>query len=304
MPLEPGWQSIADTVARWAISLEHGERAVLGICAYHRAPPFDTGTHRRTTKIPMSTTTATTATGSIAAKGYAHPDALVSTEWLAEHLERPEHPHRRERRGRAALRHGPHPRRHQDRLARRSERPARARLHLARAVRGAASRARASTTRRPSIFYGDKNNWWAAYAFWVFQLFGFTNAKILDGGRMKWEQEGRPMTTDAPAARHAIDLHRPASAATSADSRVHDRRAKAPRRDGQARRRPLARRVHRQEAAHAGVSAGGRDARRAHPGREERSVGARRESPTARSSRPPSCERSTRTSRGCRRPTT
>jgi thiosulfate/3-mercaptopyruvate sulfurtransferase len=48
------------------------------------------------------------------------------------------------------------------------------------------------------IFYGDKNNWWATYAFWVFQLFGFTNAKILDGGRMKWEQEGRPMVTDVP----------------------------------------------------------------------------------------------------------
>jgi thiosulfate/3-mercaptopyruvate sulfurtransferase len=48
------------------------------------------------------------------------------------------------------------------------------------------------------IFYGDKNNWWATYAYWVFQLFGFTNAKILDGGRTKWEQEGREMTTDVP----------------------------------------------------------------------------------------------------------
>jgi thiosulfate/3-mercaptopyruvate sulfurtransferase len=48
------------------------------------------------------------------------------------------------------------------------------------------------------IFYGDKNNWWAAYAFWVFQLFGFKNAKLLDGGRIKWEQEGKPFTTDVP----------------------------------------------------------------------------------------------------------
>ena len=46
------------------------------------------------------------------------------------------------------------------------------------------------------VFYGDKNNWWAAYAFWVFQLFGFTNAKLLDGGRIKWEQEGRPFETE------------------------------------------------------------------------------------------------------------
>src|SRR4051794_5664597 len=49
------------------------------------------------------------------------------------------------------------------------------------------------------VFYGDRNNWWATYALWVFQLFGFTNAKILDGGRTKWEAEGREMTTDVPA---------------------------------------------------------------------------------------------------------
>ena len=48
------------------------------------------------------------------------------------------------------------------------------------------------------VFYGDKNNWWATYAFWVFQLFGFMNAKVLDGGRIKWEQEKREMTGDVP----------------------------------------------------------------------------------------------------------
>ena len=48
------------------------------------------------------------------------------------------------------------------------------------------------------VFYGDKNNWWATYAFWVFQLFGFTNVAMLDGGRSKWESEGRPTTTDVP----------------------------------------------------------------------------------------------------------
>jgi thiosulfate/3-mercaptopyruvate sulfurtransferase len=49
------------------------------------------------------------------------------------------------------------------------------------------------------VFYGDKNNWWATYAFWVFQLFGHANAKVMDGGRLKWTQEGRPATTDVPA---------------------------------------------------------------------------------------------------------
>jgi thiosulfate/3-mercaptopyruvate sulfurtransferase len=47
------------------------------------------------------------------------------------------------------------------------------------------------------VFYGDKNNWWAAYAFWVFRLFGFRNARLLDGGRLKWETEGRSLVTSS-----------------------------------------------------------------------------------------------------------
>jgi thiosulfate/3-mercaptopyruvate sulfurtransferase len=46
------------------------------------------------------------------------------------------------------------------------------------------------------IFYGDKNNWWAAYAYWFFRYMGHDNAKIMDGGRKKWEAEGRPMTRE------------------------------------------------------------------------------------------------------------
>ena len=49
------------------------------------------------------------------------------------------------------------------------------------------------------VFYGDKSNWWAAYALWVFSLFGHPDVRLLDGGRAKWEAEGRPMT---PAASH------------------------------------------------------------------------------------------------------
>jgi thiosulfate/3-mercaptopyruvate sulfurtransferase len=48
------------------------------------------------------------------------------------------------------------------------------------------------------VFYGDKNNWWACYAFWVFQLFGHTNAKIMNGGRAKWLAENRPMSKETP----------------------------------------------------------------------------------------------------------
>ncbi len=49
------------------------------------------------------------------------------------------------------------------------------------------------------IFYGDKNNWWAAYALWVFRLFGHSDVRIMDGGRLKWEKEGREMTREVPS---------------------------------------------------------------------------------------------------------
>lgn len=48
------------------------------------------------------------------------------------------------------------------------------------------------------VFYGDRNNWWAAYCFWVFQLFGHRRAKLMDGGRVKWKQEGRELTRQPP----------------------------------------------------------------------------------------------------------
>ena len=48
------------------------------------------------------------------------------------------------------------------------------------------------------VIYGDRNNWWAAYALWVFSLFGHPDVRLLDGGRAAWVAEGRPMTTDVP----------------------------------------------------------------------------------------------------------
>jgi len=48
------------------------------------------------------------------------------------------------------------------------------------------------------VFYGDNHNWWAAYALWVFTLFGHPDVRLLDGGRRKWIDEGRPLTTDIP----------------------------------------------------------------------------------------------------------
>ena len=48
------------------------------------------------------------------------------------------------------------------------------------------------------VIYGDNFNWWAAYALWVFSLFGHPDVRLLDGGRAAWAAEGRQMTTDEP----------------------------------------------------------------------------------------------------------
>ncbi len=48
------------------------------------------------------------------------------------------------------------------------------------------------------ILYGGNNNWFAAYAYWYFRLYGHRNVKLLDGGRKKWELESRELVTDVP----------------------------------------------------------------------------------------------------------
>ncbi|WP_347353375.1 sulfurtransferase [Intrasporangium sp.] len=48
------------------------------------------------------------------------------------------------------------------------------------------------------VVYGDKSNWWAAYALWVFTLFGHRDVRLVDGGRAKWIEEGRKLTRDVP----------------------------------------------------------------------------------------------------------
>jgi thiosulfate/3-mercaptopyruvate sulfurtransferase len=50
----------------------------------------------------------------------------------------------------------------------------------------------------PIVLYGDNNNWFAAFAYWLFKLYGHTDVCLMDGGRVKWIAEGRPLTTDAP----------------------------------------------------------------------------------------------------------
>jgi thiosulfate/3-mercaptopyruvate sulfurtransferase len=130
-------------------------------------------------------------------KGYAHPEVLASTEWVAEHSK--------------------------DSNVRLIESNEDTLLYASGHIAGAVhvdwtsdlndqirrdyisregfeqlmSRIGATPDTRV-VFYGDKNNWWACYAFWVFQLFGHRNAKVMDGGRVKWEKENRPLTREVP----------------------------------------------------------------------------------------------------------
>jgi thiosulfate/3-mercaptopyruvate sulfurtransferase len=59
------------------------------------------------------------------------------------------------------------------------------------------------------VLYGGNNNWFAAYAYWQFKLYGHANVKLLDGGRKKWELDGRTLTTDV--------VERPATTYTAKD---------------------------------------------------------------------------------------
>ena len=134
---------------------------------------------------------------------FAHPERLVSTEWLAEHLGEP---------GLVVVESD------EDVLLYETG-------HIAGAVKidwhtdlndpverdyldgegfaklmGGRGISRDDTI----VIYGDKNNWWAAYALWVFTLFGHEDVRLLDGGRAKWEAEGREYTTEV-VAREAVD---------------------------------------------------------------------------------------------------
>jgi thiosulfate/3-mercaptopyruvate sulfurtransferase len=48
------------------------------------------------------------------------------------------------------------------------------------------------------VFYGDNNNWFATFAFWLATIYGHGDSRIMNGGRKKWVDEGRPLTTEVP----------------------------------------------------------------------------------------------------------
>jgi len=130
--------------------------------------------------------------------GYAHPEVLVETEWVAQHLNDPqvriveadEDPLLYE-----AIGHIPNAAKldwHTD-----VQDPVRRDFVNKRDFEALLSRygIKNDTT---VVFYGDKNNWYAAYSYWLFKLYGHEDARIMNGGRTKWEAEGRQYTKDVP----------------------------------------------------------------------------------------------------------
>ena len=133
----------------------------------------------------------------ISTRQYAHPEALVSTAWLADHLDDPDVRVLESDEDVLLYDMGHIPGAlkidwHAD------LNDAVQRDYISREQFQSLVRRLGIDERTTVVFYGDRNNWWATYALWVFQLFGFTNSRILDGGRMKWESEDRPMTDVVP----------------------------------------------------------------------------------------------------------
>jgi thiosulfate/3-mercaptopyruvate sulfurtransferase len=130
-------------------------------------------------------------------RGYAHPEVLVSTQWVADHLEDP---------GIRLLESN------EDVLLYETGHipgavkidwvgdlnDALIRDYIERDEMERLLRAKGVSKNTTIVLYGDKSNWWATYAFWVFRLFGVKRLKIMDGGRARWEQEGRAFVTDDP----------------------------------------------------------------------------------------------------------
>jgi thiosulfate/3-mercaptopyruvate sulfurtransferase len=134
----------------------------------------------------------------IAARGYAHPEVLVSTDWVERHLNDPSVRLIESNEDTLLYASGHIPGAvHVDWTSDLNDQIRRD--YITREGFEKLMSRIGATEQTTVVFYGDKNNWWACYAFWVFQLFGHDNARVMDGGRLKWEKEGRAMTRDVPS---------------------------------------------------------------------------------------------------------
>jgi len=131
-------------------------------------------------------------------RGYVHPEVLVSTEWVSQHLDDPSIRLIESNEDTLLYASGHVPGAvHVDWTQDLNDQIRRD--YITRSGFEALMSRIGATPDTTVIFYGDKSNWWACYAFWVFQLFGHTKARVMDGGRLKWEKEQRPLTRDVPS---------------------------------------------------------------------------------------------------------
>ena len=133
-----------------------------------------------------------------AGSGYAHPEVLVSTDWVAEHLDDPNVRVVESDEDVLLYDMGHIPGAinldwHTD-LQDQVKRD-----FLDRAGFEELMRKNGIGNDTTVVFYGDRNNWYATYTYWLFKYFGHKDARVMNGGRAKWEAEGRPMSRDVPS---------------------------------------------------------------------------------------------------------
>jgi thiosulfate/3-mercaptopyruvate sulfurtransferase len=130
-------------------------------------------------------------------RGYKHPEVLVSTDWVAQHLNDPNVRLVEVNEDVLLYDTGHIPNAVKIDWQAQLNDPVR-REFVGPQQFGRLMDAIGITNATTVVFYGDRNNWWAAYAYWIFKLNGHTNVKIMDGGRKKWVDEGRELTKEVP----------------------------------------------------------------------------------------------------------
>ncbi len=130
-------------------------------------------------------------------RGYVRPEVLVSTEWVVGHLDDPSIRIVESNEDPLVYPSGHVPGAVEIDWTRDLNDPLR-RDYVSGEAFAALMGRLGITPETTVVLYGDKNNWWAAYTYWVMQLFGHSLAKLMDGGRLKWTQEGRELVRDVP----------------------------------------------------------------------------------------------------------
>lgn len=128
---------------------------------------------------------------------YAHPEVLVDTEWVAQHLNDPKVRFVEVDVDIAAYESGHIPGAVGWHWKEELETPVRRNVASREQIEELLSRSGIGPD-TTIVLYGDSSNWFAAYAFWLLKYHGHTDVRLLNGGRQKWQAEGRPTVTERP----------------------------------------------------------------------------------------------------------